>query len=116
MREIGELRGISKLDESGHLKTEITRSQIGLKTAGSNPSILTSCNFGFEMPGFVQFRNSPLNSQYQNFFPFPKILARKLAPHVSWIVAKTKGISSTIKGLDFVLIMACAPAAKPARR
>jgi hypothetical protein len=55
---MGERRNL-KSDESGHLKTEITKSQIGPANRRIDPSNLTFCNFGFEMPGFVQFQISP---------------------------------------------------------
>src|SRR4030095_15238408 len=46
-----------KLDESGDLKAEIPKSEIGPAIQKAGSSNLSFCNFGFEMPGFVQFQN-----------------------------------------------------------
>jgi len=47
------------MDESGQLKSEISKSQIGPAPARVCVSNLKFCNFGFELPtwsGFVRFQ------------------------------------------------------------
>ena len=52
------------MDESGDLKTEITKSQVGPPSPKVNPSNLRFCNFGFKIPGLVHFQiPAPLDDE-----------------------------------------------------